>query len=83
MWFRLPKRNTLRPRENRDVLLKTGLACVSLSFFFFFQTPLEVASTRAFYSSRSDSYNEFQGPTGGLKTGKTLRGMASVARSSI
>jgi hypothetical protein len=41
MWFRLPKRNTLRSRENRDVLLKTGLACVSLSFFSFFRPRLK------------------------------------------
>jgi hypothetical protein len=27
---------------------------------------------RAFYSSRSDSYNEFRGPTGGLGAGQAL-----------
>jgi hypothetical protein len=31
-----------------------------------------VTSTRAFYSSRSGSYNESQGPTGGLEAGKTI-----------
>jgi hypothetical protein len=31
-----------------------------------------VAPVRAFYSSRSDSYNESQGPTGGLGANQTL-----------
>jgi hypothetical protein len=30
-WFGPPERNTLRPRENEVVLLKSGLARVSLS----------------------------------------------------
>jgi hypothetical protein len=30
-----------------------------------FSSPLEVAPTRSFYSSRSGSYNETRGPTGG------------------
>jgi hypothetical protein len=34
-WFGPPERNTLRPRENGVVLLKPGLARVSLSLFFF------------------------------------------------
>jgi hypothetical protein len=34
--------------------------------------PLVLASTRAFYSSRPDSYNETQGPTGGPRVGKTI-----------
>jgi hypothetical protein len=47
-----------------------------------FSDPLKVASTRAFYSSRLGSYNEFQGPTGGLGAEKTLCCRASPARSS-
>jgi hypothetical protein len=35
MWFGPPERNTLRPRENVVVLLKPGLARVSLNLFFF------------------------------------------------
>jgi hypothetical protein len=49
---------------------------------FLFFDPLEVASTRAFYSSRSDSYNESQGLIGGLRVGKTLCYRAPPARSS-
>jgi hypothetical protein len=44
---------------------------VSLSVSFF-SDPYEVMSTRAFYSSSSASYNESQGPIGGLGAGKTL-----------
>jgi hypothetical protein len=79
-WFRPPERNILWPRENRVVLLKSGLVRVSLSLYFFW--PPEMTSTRAFYSSRSDSYNESQGPIGGLRAGKTLCCMAPPARSS-
>jgi hypothetical protein len=70
MWFGLPESNTLRPQENKVVLLKPDLTLVSLSLSYF--SPLEVASTQAFYSSRSDNYNESQGPTGGLEADKTL-----------
>jgi hypothetical protein len=45
------------------------LACVSLSLFFYL---CEVAPARAFYSSRSDIYNESRGLTGGLRAGQTL-----------
>jgi hypothetical protein len=31
-----------------------------------------VASTRVFYTSRSDSYNEFQDPTGDTEVVETL-----------
>jgi hypothetical protein len=31
-----------------------------------------VTSARAFYNSRSDSYNEFRDPIGGLKVGQTI-----------
>jgi hypothetical protein len=41
-----------------------------------------LVSTRAFYSSRSDSYNKTQGPTGGLGAGKTLCSRTLMARSS-
>jgi hypothetical protein len=57
------------------VYRRTGLYCSSLpclcepeSFF----RPREVASVRAFYSSRSGNYNESRGPTGELGTGQTL-----------
>jgi hypothetical protein len=52
------------------------LSCIVLksvlpkSFFLF--DPLEVASTRAFYSSRSGSYSETRGPTGGPEVVETL-----------
>jgi hypothetical protein len=36
MWFGPLGRNTLRPQVNEVVLLKTDLARVSLSLFFFF-----------------------------------------------
>jgi hypothetical protein len=45
-------------------------ACLAWAFYFF--NPLEVASTRAFYSSRSDSFNETRGPTGGPEVVETL-----------
>jgi hypothetical protein len=73
------ERNNLR--ENRVVLSKHDLAHVS--FIIFFLQPCEVMSTRVFYSSSSGSYNESQGPTGGLGAGKSLRDRAPVARSSI
>jgi hypothetical protein len=59
MWFGPPERNTLRTRKNGVTLLKPGLTRVSLSLSFFL-TPLKMASTRAFYRARLDSYNEFQ-----------------------
>jgi hypothetical protein len=37
-----------------------------------FSSPLEVAPTRSFYSSRSGSYNETRGPTGGPEVVETL-----------
>jgi hypothetical protein len=66
--------------ENGVVLLKPGLARVSLSLFS--SDPLEVVSTRAFYSSRSGSYSESEGLTSGLRGGKTLCCRAPLARSS-
>jgi hypothetical protein len=44
-------------------------ACVSLSLF---SDLGEVAPARAFYSSRSGSYIETRGPTGGAKVVETL-----------
>jgi hypothetical protein len=69
MWFSPSGCNTLCPRENGVVLPKPDLTRVSLGIFF---DPCEVTFTRVFYSSSSASYNEFQGPTCGLETGKTL-----------
>jgi hypothetical protein len=60
MWFGPLEHNTLHPRENWVIfLLKPAL---SEPFLFF--DPLEMAPARTFYSSRSGSYNEPQGPTG-------------------
>jgi hypothetical protein len=47
-----------------------------------FSPPYEVAYAQAFYSSRSGSYNESQGPIGGLRAGKTLCCRAPPDRSS-
>jgi hypothetical protein len=54
--------------HRRTELYCTSLPCLSL----FFSNPCEVAPTRAFYSSRSGSYNESRGSTGGLGAGQTL-----------
>jgi hypothetical protein len=56
---------------------RTGLYCPILPCLsepepYLFSADREVASTRAFYSSRLGSYNESRGPTGGLRAGKTL-----------
>jgi hypothetical protein len=56
---------------------RTGLYCSSPPCLcehepFLFFDPYEVAPARAFYSSRSGSYNESRGPTGELRAGKTL-----------
>jgi hypothetical protein len=60
---------------------RTGLYCLSMPCLcepeLFFLTdlsldPCEVAPARAFYSLRSDSYNESRGPIGGLGVGQTL-----------
>jgi hypothetical protein len=67
MWFRPSERNILYPRENDVVLLKSLLVCVSLSLPFFDPLP-----ARSFYSSRSDSYIETQGPIGGPEVVETL-----------
>jgi hypothetical protein len=45
-----------------DLYFCSSLPCLSL---FCFSTHSKMASTRAFYSSRSGSYNETRGPTGG------------------
>jgi hypothetical protein len=45
-------------------------------------TTLVLASARAFYNSRPDSYNETQGPTGGPGASKTLCGRALMTKSS-
>jgi hypothetical protein len=39
---------------------------------FLFSTPSEEVSTQSFYSLRSCSYNETQGPTGGPVVVETL-----------
>jgi hypothetical protein len=45
--FRPPERNTLCPRENGVVLLKSGLARVGLSFSFFL-TPVKCCLPKPF-----------------------------------
>jgi hypothetical protein len=40
--------------------------------FLFLIDPCEEVSTRSFYNSRSDSYNETRGPTGGPELIETL-----------
>jgi hypothetical protein len=72
VWFEPSERNTLRTRKNEVILLKPGLTRVSLSLFSWPIDPCEVASTRDFYSLRSDSYNESQGPISDLGAGKTV-----------
>jgi hypothetical protein len=68
----------LRGLSHRSVIPyvhgRTELYCSSLPCLspLLSSTPCQVASTRAFYSSRSDSYNESQGPTCGLGASKTL-----------
>jgi hypothetical protein len=69
-WFRPLEHNTLRPRENWVVLLKPVLPVWAWAFFL--TDPYEVAPAWAFYSSMLGSYNDSQGPTGGLGVGQTL-----------
>jgi hypothetical protein len=56
---------------------RTELYCLSLPYLIlpFYPhvfPPPEEAHARAFYSSKSDSYKESQGPTGGLDVVETL-----------
>jgi hypothetical protein len=55
--------------HGRTELHCSSLPCLSL---FFFAHPCEVASTRAFYSSRLGSYIGIRGPTGGPEVVETL-----------
>jgi hypothetical protein len=82
MWFGSLECNTLHPRENEVILLKSGLARVSLSLPPFFLGPCGLAPTQAFYSSRLGSYNKSQGPISGPRAGRTLCYRAPMARSS-
>jgi hypothetical protein len=77
MWFGPPERNTICPRENGVVLLKPGLArvCLSLSELGAPLRSLNPLPARSFYSSRSGSYIETQGPTGGSEVVETLYNM--------
>jgi hypothetical protein len=58
------------PYVHRRTVLYCAQVCLALALSFF--NLCEVASTRAFYSSRSDSYIETCGPTGGPEVVKTL-----------
>jgi hypothetical protein len=75
IWFRPPERNILRPWENEVVLLKPGLARVSLTLSSGRESifdPREEVSTWSFYSLILGSYNETRGLTDGPKVVKTL-----------
>jgi hypothetical protein len=62
------RRSIIPYAHGRTELYCTSLPCLNLIFF----RPCEVASARAFYSSRSDSCNGSRGMTGGLGAGQTL-----------
>jgi hypothetical protein len=55
--------------HRRTELYYSSLLCLSLPFL---SPPFEEAPTRVFYSSRSGSYIETQGPTGGPMVVETL-----------
>jgi hypothetical protein len=65
------RQNVIPCIYERTVLYYSSLSCLCEPEPFS-PDPYEVAHARAFYSSRSDNYNEFRGPTGGLKAGQTL-----------
>jgi hypothetical protein len=68
------RRNVIPYVHRRIELYCSSLPCLSL-FPAFTDLSLhhcDVALTRAFYSSRSDSYIETQGPTGGPEVIETL-----------
>jgi hypothetical protein len=54
------------------IVLKPDLPERFLFFFDLFSVLDEEASTRSFYSSMPDSYNETRGPTDSLKIVETL-----------
>jgi hypothetical protein len=58
--------------HRRTELYCSSLPCLSLPICPPFSHPCEEAPARAFYSSRSDSYIETQGLTGGPKVIETL-----------
>jgi hypothetical protein len=67
----------LRGSDCRSVITyvhgRMELYCSSLSYLSLFSDrPCEVTPVWTFYSLRSDSYNESQGPTGGLGASQTL-----------
>jgi hypothetical protein len=66
----------------RIELYCSSMTLLMWAWAFLFSDPLEVASTRDFYSSTLDNYNESQGPIGGLGAGKTLCCMTPPTRSS-
>jgi hypothetical protein len=61
MWFRPPERNTLRPRENRCVVL----LWVELSWDSLKRACLDLMAALSFYSTRQGSYKKICGPTCG------------------
>jgi hypothetical protein len=77
LWFDPPEHNILCSRENESCCI--AVCCFGLGLNLpkkskkrlsnrvgVKSTCLVLASTQTFYSSRSDSYNETQDPTGGL-----------------
>jgi hypothetical protein len=84
-WFGPPEHTTLRPRRRLlycCVCVRYSSRELNLRRVVVKQTCLVLASTWAFYSLRSGSYNETQGPTGGPGAGKTLCSRTLMARSS-
>jgi hypothetical protein len=66
--YGLDRQSVIPYIHKRTGLYCSSMPCLSLIFF----GPWEVVPARAFYSSRSGSYNGSRGPTGGLGEGQTL-----------
>jgi hypothetical protein len=81
LWFEPSERNTLRPRENEVVLLKSDLARVRLSLSFF-STLVKWCLPEPFIVQGWVVTMSFQGLIGGLRAGKTLCCRAPPARSN-
>jgi hypothetical protein len=73
----LGRRSVIPYVHRRTELYCSSLPCLSLpicppALTDLFFHPREEVSTRSFYSSRSGSYNETRGPTGGPEVVETL-----------
>jgi hypothetical protein len=69
-----------RPLDNPQTLPQPLLTDTCLKVCK--STYLVLASVQVFYSSRSGSYNETQGPIGGPRAGKILCNRVVIARSN-